>query len=94
MKPISQDDLETMVVCTVRYSLGRRSYIIGDAASIVRYCWADLRPSMQAVIFRDVSEAIERAESGGTTVGMQMDHDVWVLLRSWMRENLRQEDEA
>lgn len=92
MKPISKDDLETMVVCTVRYSLGRRSYIVGDAASIVRYCWADLRPSMQAVIFRDVSEAIERAESGGTTVGM--DHDVWVLLRSWMRENLRQEDEA
>ena len=94
MKPISKDDLETMVVCTVRYSLGRRSYIVGDAAGIVRWSWDDLRPGIRSVVLRDVSEAIERAESGGTTVGMQMDHDVWVLLGSWMRENLRQEDET
>ena len=92
MKEISQDDLETMVVCTVRYALGRRSYVVGDVAGIVRWSWSDLRPGIRSVVLRDVSEAVERAEAGGSTVGMQMDHDVWVLLRSWMREKTREEE--
>ena len=92
MKEISQDDLETMVVCTVRYALGRRSYIVGDAAGIVRWAWDDLRPGIRSVVYRDVDEAIERADATGASVGMQMDHDVWTLLRSWMREKERAEE--
>lgn len=92
MRRVSQDDLETMVVCTVRYALTRRSYIVGDAATIVRWSWDDLRPGIRSVVLRDVSEAIERAEASGMTVGMQMDHDVWVLLRSWMRETTNEEN--
>jgi len=92
MKQISQDDLETMVVCTVRYALGRRSYVVGDAAGIVRWSWDDLRPGIRGVVLRDVDDAIGRAEGSASTVGMQMDHDVWVLLRGWMREKIRQEE--
>lgn len=90
---LAQDDLETVTVCSVRYALGRRSYVVGDVAGIVRAVWSELRPSIRNVIIKDVDEALRGAEARGTTVGMQMDHDVWMLLRGWMDAQIKQESE-
>ena len=71
----------------MRYSLGRRSYVVGDACSQVRRYWRHLREGERAVVERDVIEELARYERMGSTCGMAMDHAEWERLVAWMAEN-------
>jgi len=86
--PISSDQLSTAVLCTVRYALGRMTYIVGDAVALVRSTWSDLSENDRKIIIRDIREAYYRdtlSRAQGKTMcalGMEMDRRVWMdLLR-------------
>ena len=74
------------LVSSTRYAMGRSSYIVGSTADAVRKYWDYLRPEMHAVLLRDVSEELDRAERMGGTLGMDMDHRTWKGLLAWMKE--------
>lgn len=79
---LGRDDL--MAVAAVRYCLGRMSYIVGDCADWLCQQWPNIKPSMRAVIERDIREAVQRddeARERGDTykpLGMDMDREQWL----------------
>jgi hypothetical protein len=85
---VTRDDLFSMLVGQVRYSLGRQSYVVGVACEQVRRYWRHLREGERQVIQRDVVEELARYERMGHTCGMAMDHAEWMRLVGWMGENM------
>jgi hypothetical protein len=70
-------DLDSMAVCAIRYAIGRRSYIVADAARWAREYGAK-SAWVRSVVIRDLQEAIERADRGFAGVlGDPMDAKVW-----------------
>lgn len=85
---VPHEDLYSLLVGQVRYSLGRQSYVVGVACDQVRRYWRHLREGEREVIRRDVVEELARYERMGATCGMQMDHAEWMRLVGWMSENM------
>ena len=73
---VSKDRLYMFLVSSVRYALGRSSYIVGLTADAVRDYWRYLDPGMREVILRDIKEALD----GRLRLGMEMDHNTWLAL--------------
>ena len=84
---VAHADLYSMLVGQVRYSLGRSSYVVGDACSQVRWYWRHLREGERAVIERDVVEELARYERMQRTCGEQIDQAEWERLVAWIAEN-------
>lgn len=85
-----RDDL--MALAAVRYCLGRMSYIVGDCCEWLPRVWPHLKPSVRAVIARDIDEAIRRdteARARGDEnlpLGMDYDRAEWVRMQHlWMQ---------
>lgn len=53
-----------MMLCAVRYALGRTSYMVGMVAEELRRVASFLPSELRVVIARDISEALNRNEAG------------------------------
>lgn len=70
---------------SVRYALGRRTYVVSDVAEAVIRDWDKLTKGAQETIQRDVDEAIAKRDTG-----MEMDHRQWLEVQKlWTPEVLR-----
>ena len=74
------DHLWTMIVSTVRYALGRRSYIVAETADIVRTYFPLFTVAQVEQLTKEIKEALKLAEGRGEHLGMAMDHDTWTSL--------------
>lgn len=74
--------LDTWVVCSVRYALGRSTYIVSEIASSVKSAWPHIQNATKNVILRDIEEALRRTDGG--LLGMKCDHDTWSELKNWI----------
>ena len=54
-----------LLICSVRYALGRRSYVVSDVCDAVRATCGNIDANTQFVIRRDIAEELERAERDG-----------------------------
>ena len=79
---MNQDDLDTLVICSVRYALGRMSYVVGDVARIA--ATAAISDHARDVILRDLREAFDRDAVRGqdpdalrSSLGMECDREEW-----------------
>jgi hypothetical protein len=86
---ITQDDLFTVVVALVRYSLGRRSYVVGQACDLVKHYGPMLAPGELEVVRRDIAEELNRTESRNATLGDKCDHESWKRLVAWIEQQQR-----
>lgn len=93
MAEINPDALGILTVCALRYAIGRRSYITGTVADIVRACWTGLNAGDRDVIARDLRCAIEVSRSAPETLGMPQDARTWCDLLAWITETEREEKE-
>lgn len=84
---VTRDDLFSLLVGQVRYSLGRSSYIVGTACDQVRRYWRHLDAGEREVIERSVTSELDRYDRAGQPCGMGIDHRQWVALVAWMAEN-------
>ena len=69
---MTNEDLSTLLLCSVRYALGRRSYIVGDVCRIVRETLkeidsrdAGVGDNTRGLIIRDIGEELARGHAGG-----------------------------
>lgn len=90
-----------VVLNSFRYALGRATYVTGDTQDLIRRQWARMGGQMQAVLVRDLEEAIRRdvfhlereAEKNGGLrstawgpLGMECDRRGWYDLWRWLAE--------
>jgi hypothetical protein len=77
--------LGTLLVCSVRYSVGRRTYMPGLVADLVRRHWHDIDQGSRETLRRDVDEAIADEAKGRGSLGDACDRATWLDLAAWMR---------
>jgi hypothetical protein len=75
--PVAEQDMWVMLLSTIRYAMGRSSYITGLSCDLVKTYEKYLRKEQLEQIRREILEELRRHEEAGATLGMQMDHDGW-----------------
>jgi hypothetical protein len=70
-------DEELMAVCAIRYTIGRRSYIVADGARwALQYGTAS--KAVRDIVVRDLEEEIDRQERTGLpALGHSCDEELW-----------------
>ena len=69
-------DLESMAICAIRYTIGRRSYVVSDGQQWAME-WGAKSNWVRDVIIRDLEEATERCDSGTEALGDPPDEAGW-----------------
>lgn len=81
---------ELILLCAVRYALGRRSYMVSTVAEHVALNLGKLSKYCVDFIIRDIEEEIEFYHRSGHTCGDACDERVWLNLL----EKLKSEPEV
>ena len=66
-----------MVMCSIRYAMGRRTYMPGLVQDIVKKYRNRLSARALVQISEEVTREIESYESDGKTLGADFDHRDW-----------------
>lgn len=77
---------EQILICAVRYALGRQSYIVGTVAEYVAVTRNKLSKECINIIIRDIEEEIEFYHRAGRTCGMECDEWEWKKLLKILKE--------
>lgn len=99
MLPLTQNEFQTLVICSVRYALGRMTYIVSDTAEIVRKHRQYLTPHTISIIKKDILFCIEEHNSslqsplflnnGISPLGSECDAWVWLDLLQELENDKR-----
>ncbi len=79
-------DDEYILICAVRYAVGRRTYVVADARRWVQARWPNLGAQARGILLRDIASECEREDRVPGHLGDRCDVDVWRGLLAWMRE--------
>ena len=71
---------EQILICAVRYALGRMSYIVGVIAEYVAVKQPGLSKECINIIIRDIEEELKRYHDAGQFLGMECDERTWLRL--------------
>lgn len=71
---------EEILICAVRYALGRMSYVVGDVCKYVASKKDTLSKPCKNVIIKDIEDEIEMYHRLGRTCGMVSDELDWLEL--------------
>lgn len=77
---------EMILVCAVRYALGRMSYVVGEVCQYVTLHRKKLSKECINVIIRDIEDELERYHAVGQLCGMECDEWEWKKLLKILKE--------
>ena len=76
------DDMDSVLICAIRYCLGRRTYMPDLVTRWIRgHCDGKLEPNTLAVMIRDIDEQERRFN-----LGDECDIQTWYRFRGWLKE--------
>lgn len=76
------NDLEVMLSCTIRYAMGRQSYIVSNAIDLFKQYLPYITESVADRIIKEIRDELGRCEGLERTLGANMDHNAWSHLVS------------
>lgn len=82
---------ETILVCAVRYGLGRMSYIVDTICEYVDENKKKLTKECINVLIRDIKEELERYHIAGSYLGMECDEKRWKRLLEVLEKEVENE---
>lgn len=77
---------EQILICAVRYALGRRSYIVNVVCNHINRKRKELSEKCKAIIIRDIEEGFKLYHRLGETLGDSFDEKTWKRLLVELRE--------
>ena len=78
---------EHIMICAVRYALGRMSYMVDMVCEYITNKLPELSDSCIRVIIYDIEEEIEKCHKIGRTYGMECDEREWLRLLETLKKN-------
>lgn len=81
---------EMILICAVRYALGRMSYIVHEVCQYVTFTRKKLSENCIKIIVRDIEEELERYHEAGHLLGMECDEKEWLKLMDLLKKGLAQ----
>lgn len=85
---------EHILICAVRYALGRMSYIVSIVCEYVVSKHRELSENCINIIIRDIEEDIKMCHKIGMTCGMECDERTWLRLLERLREEHDRREQA
>ena len=79
---------EMILICAVRYALGRMSYIVHEVCQYVTFNRKNLSKECIKAIIRDINENLDFYHRTGSTLGMECDEKEWLKLRDLLKKEL------
>ena len=79
---------EQILICAVRYALGRMSYIVGVVAEYVAVKQPELSKKCINIIIRDIEEELKRYHDAGQILGMECDERTWLRLLEKLKTDI------
>lgn len=76
-------DFELMIVCALRYSIGRESYMPSITIDYIRYLIPMLSANTLFILQRDIKDEVERYDRSGWEIFMK---DEWMKLADDIRK--------
>lgn len=83
---ISPADLQALFVCSLRYGLGRQTYVVGELADMVERYMPTLSSPQREQLATEIDRAVKGAEGANRKLGADFDHTRWLALRDQLRE--------
>ena len=77
---------EQILVCAVRYTLGRMSYMVNVVCDYVKEKRNDLSQNCINIIVNDIEEELERYHNLCETLGMECDEKDWIDLLHMLKQ--------
>lgn len=77
---------EHILICAVRYALGRMSYMVSIVCEYVASKHRELSEHCIDIIIRDIEEEIEMCHKIGRTCGMECDEREWLRLLETLKK--------
>jgi hypothetical protein len=77
---------EQILICAVRYALGRMSYIVGVVCDYVKSKRNELSENCKNIIIKDIEESVEYYHRAGHTVEMECDERYWINLLEILKQ--------
>ena len=76
------DELNTLLVCSFRYALGRMTYIVSEIVRIILRHKEELQPKTKKLMIREIKWALDHNQAG-----MQCDRQQWERLLNELTRN-------
>lgn len=86
---ISTADLRTLLLCSIRYALGRCSYITFEIGEMLERYFPLFDKDQQLFFIKEIEEELVRHEQLGKDCGQKMDHKMWSDLAMTLRGMLK-----
>lgn len=74
---VTYDDFWTMLLSTIRYSMGRQTYMPSVCIDMCKAYGNYLAPQQQAQIVKEIKREVELYEGMKKTLGADCDHRTW-----------------
>lgn len=87
-------DLWVMLLSTIRYSMGRSTYMPSYCAELYERFKKFLETHHRHQIAREIEEELRLAQSRGHYLGGHVDHITWTALAEKIRKELLEEEIA
>jgi hypothetical protein len=80
---------EQILICAVRYALGRMSYIVKDVCDYVKLKANELSEECKSIMIHDIYDDISYHHRIGRTVGFECDEREWIDLLELLKNEKR-----
>lgn len=85
--PPEDPEFGIIVMCAVRYAMGRRTYMPQLVIDFCKRNWGFIKNGDRLIIMRDVYFEIEHELENPGWLGDKCDSEAWQDFYKWMREN-------
>jgi len=84
MMEITGQDAWTLLLCSIRYAMGRQTYMPSLVCSLVRKYAQVLTSEQLRQVQHEIREEAMRAHAHGQHIGADFDENGWLQLVNWI----------
>jgi hypothetical protein len=74
---ITKKELGDLLICSVRYAVGRMTYIVDDVCNLIFAHYRECLEKDQAVLLSDLERELRLAREKGKLIGNEFTHKQW-----------------
>lgn len=74
---INYKDLNTMILCTTRYGLGRKTYIILDVAELLIKYKDEISSSIREIICKEIEQFLKYSKAPNPELVQSEEYSIW-----------------
>lgn len=80
---LNHAEAQALIICSFRYALGRRSYIVSEICDIIKKNMDNLEHETKKLMYTEIQDALSLGHAGD-----QVDSVDWEMLKDVLHESL------